>query len=57
VYHQLRPQDKVQTLRLKLFARVRTYNESKDTYSMETIEVPTNKTDWWHARLHFVSKD
>ena len=57
VYHQLRPQDKVQTVRLKLFARVRTYDEAQDSYSMDTIEVPTTKTDWWHARLHFVSKD
>ena len=57
LYHTLRPQAKLQTVRLRLFARVRTYNEALDTWAMKTFAVPTNKTDWWHARLHFVSKD
>ena len=57
LYHTLRPQAKLQTVRLRLFARVRTYNEALDTWSMKTFAVPTNKTDWWHARLHFISKD
>ena len=57
LYHTLRPQAKLQTVRLRLFARVRTYNEKLDTWAMKTFAVPTNKTDWWHARLHFISKD
>ena len=56
-YHALMPQEKVQTVRLKLFLRVRTYDADTDTFGMATIECPTSKTDWWHARLHFVSKD
>ena len=57
LYHTLRPQAKLQTVRLRLFARVRTYNEVEDTWKMRTMAVPTSSTDWWHARLHFVSKD
>ena len=57
LYHTLRPQAKLQTVRLRLFARVRTYNEALNTWAMKTFAVPTNKTDWWHARLHFISKD
>ena len=57
LYHTLRPQSKIQTVRLKLFARVRTYDEVLDKWEMKTMAVPTNETDWWHARLHFVSKD
>ena len=57
LYHTLRPQAKIQTVRLRLFARVRTYDAALDRWSMKTLAVPTNKTDWWHARLHFVSKD
>ena len=56
-YHELQPQAKIQTLRIKLFARLRTFNEVNETYGMRIIELPTNKTDWWHARLHFMSKD
>ena len=57
LYHTLRPQSKIQTVRLRLFARVRTYDEVNDSWGMKTMAVPTNVTDWWHARLHFVSKD
>ena len=56
-YHALRPQEKVQTIRLKLFLRVRAYNDLTDVFSMKTLECPTEKSDWWHARIHFVSKD
>ena len=56
-YHALRPQEKVQTIRLKLFVRVRAYNDLTDDFTMKTLECPTEKTDWWHTRLHFVSKD
>ena len=57
LYHALRPQDKIQTVRLKLYARVRNYNETTDKWGMHTVAVPTNDTDWWHTRLHFASKD
>ena len=57
VYHQLMPQNKVQTLRVKLFARVRDFDADAEVYSIRTIALPTETIDWWHARLHFVSKD
>ena len=57
VYHELMPQQKIQTLRLMLFARVRAFDDLLERWSMRVIELPTNATDWWHARLHFVSKD
>ena len=50
------PQNKLQVLRTTIFARVRTFAEDTEVYSMRTIELPTNPVDWWHARLHFVSK-
>ena len=56
-YHELQAQAKIQTLRLKLFARVRTFNTSTEKWGMRVVELPTSTTDWWHARLHFVSKD
>ena len=57
LYHALKPQDKIQTVRLKLYARIRSYNEETNKWTMHTIAVPTNPTDWWHTRLHFASKD
>ena len=57
IYHELMPQQKIQTLRLMLFARVRAFDDLLEQWSMRVIELPTNNTDWWHARLHFVSKD
>ena len=48
---------KVQTLRIKIFARVRTFDAATETYNVRSIELPTDATDWWHGRLHFVSKD
>ena len=57
VYHELMPQQKIQTLRLMLFARVRSFDDLLETWSMRVIQLPTNTTDWWHTRLHFVSKD
>ena len=57
IYHTLRPQTRVQTLRLKLFLRTRTYDEVEDSFGMTTSIIPTAKTDWWHCRLHFISKD
>ena len=57
VYHQLMPQNKVQTIRVRLFARVRDFAADSEVYSIRTIALPTDDADWWHARLHFVSKD
>ena len=57
VFHGLQPQMKIQTLRLSLFARVRSFDEATEVWSMRVIELPTSSTDWWHCRLHFVSKD
>lgn len=56
-YHELQAQSKIQTLRIKLFARVREFKESDETWGMRVISLPTSATDWWHTRLHFVSKD
>ena len=57
VFHELMPQSKVQTLRVRLFARVRSFDVATETYNVRVIELPTNAEDWWHGRLHFVSKD
>ena len=56
-YHELQAQAKIQTLRLKLFARVRAFDPVSETWTMRVVALPTKGTDWWHARLHFVSKD
>ena len=57
VYHELMPQNKLQVLRVKLFARVRTFDEKTEEFKNRTIDLPTARTDWWHCRLHFVTKD
>lgn len=57
LFHELMPQSKVQTLRIRLFARVRTFDPDLETYAVRNIDLPTNPEDWWHGRLHFVSKD
>ena len=56
-FHELMPQSKVQVLRMKLFARVRDFDEETEVYTVRNIILPTNSEDWWYARLHFVSKD
>jgi len=56
-YHELQAQSKIQTLRIKLFARLRTFDEVTEQWGMRVIELTTANTDWWHARLHFMSKD
>lgn len=53
VYHHLSPQQKIQTFRLKLFARVRTFVNGK--WGMATINCPVSDADYWHIRLHFAS--
>ena len=55
-YHELMPQQKLQVLRVRLYARIRKFDESTETWSMRVIQLPTTSTDWWHARIHFVSK-
>ena len=56
-YHSLMPQDKVHMLRVKMYARVRRYNPKSDRFDMITEVYPMKKADWWHTRLHFISKD
>mgnify|MGYP002805472709 FL=1 len=57
IFHELMPQSQVQALRIRLFARVRTFAPELETYAVRNIDLPTNPEDWWHGRLHFVSKD
>jgi hypothetical protein len=56
VFHHLGPQQKIQTLRLRLWARVRTYDVIQKKWGMKTIVCPVQDSDYWHIRLHFVSK-
>ena len=56
VYHHLQPQQKIQILRIRLWARVRTYDKSTRKWGMKSIQCPTNNSDYWHVRLHFVEK-
>jgi hypothetical protein len=53
MYHRLHPQDKISTLRIHLYARVRTYDEASNDYQLKSIALPTVFGDWWHIRLHF----
>ena len=53
MYHQLSPQEKIATLRIHLFARVRTYDEESNDYQLTSMRLPTVFGDWWHIRLHF----
>ena len=55
-YHHLKPQQKINTLRLKLWARVRTYDVATEKWGMKTIVCPVEGFDYWHIRMHFVQK-
>ena len=55
-YHHLQAQQKIQVLRLKLWARVRDYNETTKQWGMRTIVCPVDDIDYWHVRLHFLEK-
>jgi len=55
-YHHLGPQQKIQMLRLRLWARVRTYDAVNDKWGMKTIQMPAHGSDFWHVKLHFLSK-
>jgi hypothetical protein len=56
-YHELQAQAKIQTFRIRLFARLRTFNDETEEWGMRVIQLPTSSTDWWHTRIHFISKD
>ena len=56
VYHHLQPQQKIQMLRLRLWARVRSYNTTTKKWGMKTILCPVEDIDYWHIRLHFTEK-
>jgi hypothetical protein len=55
-YHHLQPQQKIQIMRLKLWARVRTYDATTQKWGMNTIVCPVSDIDYWHIRLHFIEK-
>ena len=55
-YHHLGPQQKIQMLRLRLWARVRTYDAVNDKWGMKTIQMPAQGSDFWHVKLHFIAK-
>ncbi len=55
-YHHLQPQQKIQNLRIRLWARVRTYDATTKKWGMETIMCPTRAIDYWHIKLHFIEK-
>ena len=56
-YHHLRPQQRIQNIRVRLWARVRTYDETTKTWGMKAIECPVEGGDFWHLKLHFVEKN
>ena len=56
VFHHLKPQQKIHTLRMRIWARVKTFNELTRKWGMKTIVCPMRASDYWHARLHFVTK-
>ena len=56
-YHHLGPQQKIQMLRLRLWARVRTYDVNTRKFGMQTIMMPTRPSDFWFIKLHFIHKD
>ena len=55
-YHHLKPQQKILTLRLQLWLRVRSYDETRKKWGMRTIVCPVTGPDYWHIRLHFTKK-
>ena len=56
VFHHLKPQQKIHTLRMRIWARVKTFNELTRKWGMKTIVCPMRASAYWHARLHFVTK-
>jgi hypothetical protein len=56
-YHALMPQDKIHMLRIKMYARIRVYDKARDRFTMVSETYPMENADWWHTRIHFISKD
>jgi hypothetical protein len=56
-YHHLRPQQRIQNIRVRLWARVRSYDQPTQKWGMKTIECPVEGGDFWHLKLHFVEKN
>ena len=56
VFHHLRPQQKIHTLRMRIWARVRTYDTISQSWGMKTIVCPVEAIDYWHIRMHFMGK-
>ena len=56
-YHQLKPQQKISQLRLRLMARVRIYDTTSGKWVQKNIKLPMQNTDYWACRLHFVAKE
>ena len=59
-YHQLKPQQKISQLRLKIWARVRRFDtlaQHNRGWVQDTIAFPVTQTDFWACRLHFVAKE
>ena len=56
VYHHLQAQQKIQIVRLRLWARVRSYSETTKKWGMKTIICPVQDIDYWHIRMHFIEK-
>ena len=55
-YHHLRPQQRIQNIRVRLWARVRSYDQPTQKWGMKTIVCPVDSIDYWHVRLHFIEK-
>ena len=53
-YHHLRPQERIAQMRVKLWARVRTFKDRK--WFMSVILCPMGPMDYWSAKLHFITK-
>ena len=53
-YHHLRPQERIAQMRVKLWARVRTFKDRK--WCMGVILCPMGPMDYWSAKLHFITK-
>ena len=53
-YHHLRPQERITSMKVRLWARVRTFGQGR--WYMKTIMCPVGALDYWSAKLHFITK-
>lgn len=53
-YHHLRPQERITQMKVRLWARVRTFKDGR--WFMKTIMCPVGALDYWSAKLHFITK-